>query len=93
MHTLSKRILRNAALIVATCATMVARHETGRTTTPPQRTNNTMATKETTLKHVGWDGRSKPIIELHVACGCRWTKDHSARLASCLQHLISGVAR
>ena len=61
------------------------------TTTTKDKQN--MSTIETTPKHVGWDGQSQPIIELHAACGCKWTKDHSARLASCSQHLIAGVAR
>jgi hypothetical protein len=38
----SKRNLRNTTQSIATCAMIVARHETGRTTTTSQRTNNTM---------------------------------------------------
>jgi hypothetical protein len=49
-----------------------------------------MDTTETTPKIVGWDGQSKPIIQLHAACGCKWTNNHSQLLASCSEHLIAG---
>jgi hypothetical protein len=72
---------------------MVARHRNGAYHHTTTKDKQHMSTTETTPKHVGWDGQSQPIIELHAACGCKWTKDQSARLASCSQHLIAGVAR
>lgn len=42
--------------------------------------------------HVGWDGRSDPIIELRAPCGCSWTGDGRARLRVCAQALAEAHA-
>lgn len=36
-----------------------------------------------TLKHMGWDGASNPIIDLVMPCGCKWSRDGKVWFRSC----------
>ncbi len=44
-----------------------------------------------TLTRCGLDGKSQPIIELHMPCGCQWTRDGRVRLGTCTACFVEGM--
>ncbi|MDE1881966.1 MAG: hypothetical protein KGI89_15640 [Euryarchaeota archaeon] len=35
----------------------------------------------------GWDGRSRPIVDVRLPCGCRYTSTGRTKVRSCSEHL------
>lgn len=44
------------------------------------------------LVTVGWDGASRPIVDVRQACGCTWTRDGRARTGRPCSPCFAGAA-